>query len=475
MSVKKNFLYNVSYQVLTLILPFVTAPYLSRVLGSVGLGTYSYTYSVANYFVLFAMLGVNNYGNRTIAMVRDDPETLRRTFWEIWFLQGCLTFLVTAVYCIYSFAFLGGSVNALIWLPYVVSAALDVNWLFFGLERFKITVTRNFIVKLATFVLTFVVVRGDGAVFNYLALMSLSLTASVAALWPFVLKELKFCLPTLDGVRRHIKPNAVLFVPVIAISLYTIFDKVMLTWISGEAETGVFENGLKVAQMPFSFITALGTVMLPHASNLISVGRREQAVQYMAPSMWFATLLSFAFTFGLMAISQEFVPIFFGDGFDECKLVLPLIVAEMPFMAWANVIRTQWLMPTKKDRAYVTSVIGGAIVNLGINLLLIPVFGAVGAAFGTLLAEVAVCVLQTWAVRSELPLGSWVYEAIPGLVIGLVMLLVIRLAVRVIPGGIIGLVLEVLIGGVVFAGLSLAWFLGTKNEYLMMLLKKKSI
>ncbi len=475
MSVKKNFLYNVSYQVLTLILPFVTAPYLSRVLGSVGLGTYSYTYSVAYYFVLFAMLGVNNYGNRTIAMVRDDPEVLRRTFWEIWSLQGCLTVLVTIAYCVYSLVCLDGSINALIWLPYVISAALDINWLFFGLERFKITVTRNFIIKLATFALTFVVVRGDGAVFNYLALMSLSLTASVAVLWPFVLKEFNFFRPTFEGVRRHIKPNIVLFVPVVAISLYTIFDKVMLTWISGEAETGVFENGLKVAQMPFSFITALGTVMLPHASNLISVGRREQAVQYMAPSMWFATLLSFAFSFGLIAISAEFVPIFFGEGFDECKLVLPLIVAEMPFMAWANVIRTQWLMPTKKDRAYVASVIGGAIVNLGINLLLIPSFGAAGAAVGTLLAEVAVCILQTMAVRSELPLASWIYEAVPGFVIGFVMLIVVRLVVQVLPGGIPGLMLEVMIGGAVFAALSLAWFLGTKNEYLLLLLKKKHI
>lgn len=475
MNVKKNFIYNVSYQVLTLILPFVTAPYLSRMLGSVGLGTYSYTYSVAYYFVLFAMLGVNNYGNRTIAMVRDNPDNLRRTFWEIWSLQACLTLFVAVVYVVYVVALPDGGLNAIIWLPYVISAALDVNWLFFGLERFKITVTRNFIVKLTTFALTFVFVRGENAVFNYLVLMSVSLTVSVAVLWPFVLSEFSFLLPTFDGVKKHIKPNIILFVPVIAISLYTIFDKVMLTWISGEAETGIFENGLKVAQMPFSFITALGTVMLPHASNLISAGRRDQAVRYMAPSMWFATLLSFAFSFGLIAISEEFVPVFFGSGFDECTIVLPLIVAEMPFMAWANVIRTQWLMPTKKDRAYVVSVIGGAFVNLGVNLLLIPSFGASGAAVGTLLAEIAVCVLQTWAVRSELPLCSWFLDAVPGFLIGLVMLFVIRAAVCFLPGGAIGLSFEILIGALAFIVLSLAWFIGTKNQYFLTLINKKHV
>lgn len=154
MGVRKNFAYNVAYQVLALVIPLVTAPYLSRVLGSDGLGAYSYTYSVAQYFVLFAMLGVNNYGNRSIAVARDDPNKLRRVFWGIWLLQFALSLVFLGLYVLYSVCFSDSAVLALVWIPYVLSAGLDVNWLFFGLEKFKLTVTRNFIVKLVTFLLT---------------------------------------------------------------------------------------------------------------------------------------------------------------------------------------------------------------------------------------------------------------------------------------------------------------------------------
>lgn len=471
MSVKKNFIYNVAYQVLALVLPLVTAPYLSRMLGSEGLGTYSYSFSVAYYFVMFAMLGVNNYGNRAIAMARDDRAVLRKTFWEIWALQLGLSVVMLAMYTCYAVFGTGCALTALVWVPYILSAILDVNWLFFGLEKFKVTVTRNFIVKLATFALTFLVVRGDNALVNYLVLMVASNVISVAVLWPFVFKEFGFERPAAGDVFKHLKPNLVLFVPVIAVSLYTVFDKVMLTWMSGVSATGIFENSLKVAQMPFTLISALGMVMLPHASNMVASGKKDQAVSYMAPSMWFALLLSSAFTFGLIGIAEEFTPVFYGPGFDECAVVLSLIVLEMPFMAWANVIRTQWLMPTKKDRAYVASVIGGAFVNLGVNLLLIPPFGAIGAALGTLAAEVAVCLVQTFAVRGELPLGKWFLEAVPGLVIGIAMLLVIRLAAGYLPSGVLGVLLEILIGAATFTILSVVYYLGTKNSYLTMLLR----
>lgn len=82
-SIKKNYIYNTIYQVLSLITPLITAPYISRVLGSNGVGIYSYTNSIVTYFTLFAALGTASYGQREIAMHRDDPETSSKLFWEI--------------------------------------------------------------------------------------------------------------------------------------------------------------------------------------------------------------------------------------------------------------------------------------------------------------------------------------------------------------------------------------------------------
>lgn len=454
-SVKKNYALNLAYQILALILPLVTSPYLSRVLGAERIGVYSYTYSVAYYFVLFAMLGVNNYGNREISRTKRDSASLARTFWSIWRLQALLGVASTAGYISYSFFLSGDVLTSLVWVPYVLSAALDINWFFFGLEEFEVTVLRNACVKLVTFFLTFVFVRDSGDLIAYLLLMSISLAVSVAILWPFVPSRVERYKPSPSEVFGHLKPNLVLFVPVIAVSFYTVLDKVMLGSMSGMTETGYFENSLKVAQMPFTLITALGTVMMPRASALVAQGKSKEALSYMRPSMWLAMMLSFAFSFGITAVAPEFVPVFFGSGFDACVGVMSLIVWEMPFMAWSNVVRTQYLMPLGLDRAYVCSVITGAVANVVVNITLIPSMGAIGAAWGTLAAEGVVCAAQTAACKDSLPIGKWAKDSIIYFLIGVVMAATVRLASPFLPSGSIGLLLEILLGALMFSVLSL--------------------
>lgn len=464
-SVKLNLIDNIAYQVLAIGMPLITAPYLSRMLGAANLGTYSYTFSVANYFVLFAMLGVNNYGNRCVARARDNRAAVSREFWSVYSFQALLSVLVAAVYVGYSLVVADDVVVSLIWLPYVFSAGLDVNWLFFGLEEFRTTVARNFAVKLATFVLMFIVVRGAHALWAYCLLMSLSYLVSVAVLWPFVRHHVDLYRPSMGEVLSHLRPNLVLFVPVIAVSLYTVLDKVMLGQMSSMEQTGYFDNALKVAQMPFTLITALGTVMLPRASNLMAKGERAEAQRYLGISMWLALTLSSAFAFGLSGVADVFAPVFFGPGFEACGPLICVIVLEMPFMAWANVLRTQYLIPAGRDRAYVLSVFAGALVNVAVNLALIPRLGAMGAAVGTIAAEAAVCLVQAWSVAGELPQRRWFLENLPFYAIGLVMFLAVRALGAAMGASVVALVAQVALGAALFAGLALIWCKATRNAY----------
>ena len=121
-----NFAYNTAYQILTILIPLLTTPYLSRVLHADGIGQYSYSYAIAYYFVLFSMLGVNNYGNRSIAKVRDKKEELSRTFLCIYAIQLMSTILCSLAYIIYA-VFFSNSQMAIIMIFYVVSAGLDIN------------------------------------------------------------------------------------------------------------------------------------------------------------------------------------------------------------------------------------------------------------------------------------------------------------------------------------------------------------
>ena len=153
-SIKKNFLYNSLYQILVMFIPLITMPYISRVLGAQGVGTYSYAYSIANYFVLFIMLGLNNYGNRTIARVRDNEEKLSKTFWSIYALQLFLGIIINIIYVGYSFFISSNIYISLSMFFYVLSATFDINWLFFGLEKFKLTIIRNTTIKISFGLLT---------------------------------------------------------------------------------------------------------------------------------------------------------------------------------------------------------------------------------------------------------------------------------------------------------------------------------
>lgn len=465
MSVKKNFLYNTAYQVLTIILPLATAPYLSRVLGAEGVGTYSWTYSVAYYFVLFAMLGTEMYGQREIARCRDDRGLMSRTFWSIWALQSLTALVVAAAYLAYAFVIADDALLAACWIPYIISAGLDVNWFFFGREEFKVTVTRNFIVKLATFFLMFVVVRGENALVNYLLLLSCGYFLSVAVLWPMLRKRVDFIRPSLADLHAHIKPNLLLFLPVVSASLYTVFDKVMLGAISGMTEAGYFENAFKICIMPMAFVNALGGVMLPHMANLLAKGEKDEVGKYLGGAMWFSMMLAFAFSFGIAGTAPVLAPVFFGEGFEPCALLMCVIAVDLPFMSWASVLRKQYLVPAARDRAFAASIVTGAVVNIALNLVLIPSLASLGASIAIAAAEAAVCGVQVFVLRGELPQLKWLRESVPYLVIGAVMFVAVRAVGSALGVTVASLATEVLVGVVVYAVLVLVWCKAIHDKY----------
>lgn len=423
-NVKKNFLYNSAYQLLILIVPLVMTPYLTRTLGAEGIGQYTYAYSIAYYFVLFSRLGLNEYGNRTIAAVRDNQEELAKNFWSIYGMQ-----VVTSVICIVLYIlmwwFASRTSMTLILLFYVISGMFDVNWAFFGMEKFKLTVLRNTAMKVASTLLIFFLVKTEKDVLIYGTIMSVGFLASQLVLWPYLKNEIGFYKPSAKEILQHVKPNLVMFIPTVAVSLYKIMDKVMLGAMSSIVQVGYYESAEQVINVPIALIRALGTVMLPRMSNLAAQGKTHQVKESIFDSVLIVGFLSTSMCFGILGVAEEFVPAFFGVGFEPCLGLFRLLIPSCFFVAFSNVVRTQYLVPMHRDRVFVTSVCTGAVVNLAINALMIPTHGAQGAAFGTLIAEFVVFFIQFAAVRRELPVFRYLKDCIPMFVAGGVMFLMI--------------------------------------------------
>ena len=465
MSIKKNFIYNFAYQVLVIILPLITTPYISRVIGPEGIGIQSYTYSIANYFVLFAILGISNHGNRSIAMVRDNDEKLNRTFSSIYLVQFIMSIIMIILYLLYSiFVVNDNRIIFIIQSIYIVSLLLDINWFFFGMEEFKLTVVRNIIIKIASALSIFIFVKKSNDLYLYSLILALGNLISQIVLWVYLKRYVKFVKVTKEEILTQIKPILILFIPVISISIYKIMDKIMLGSMSNMIEVGYFENSEKIMNIPLGFITALGTVMLPKMSNLYANGNESEGKKYIGLSLDFIMFISFGSMFGLIGVSPVLVPIFLGDKFINCINIVSMISVTIIFLAWANVIRTQFLIPRKKDKIYIVSTGIGAVVNLLINFLLIKKYGAIGATIGTIFAEATVCVYQSIMVRKELNIKVYIKRSIFYIIPGSIMCIVIRLLEKLLGQSIITGIIQIIVGGSLYIILCVIYMIVLKNE-----------
>lgn len=398
-SISKNFFFNTSYQLISIVIPLITTPYLTRTIGAKGVGEYGYELSIATLFMIFIKLGLSNYGCREIASISDDKNNMSKTFWSIFYLQLSTMLIVTSFYLCYVILLNNTQLISKILILYVISSGLDITWFYWGVEDFKYTVLIDCIIKIITTLSVFLFVKNDTDVWIYALIMSIGALTSQMLLLYGSKSRVTYYKPRIDEILKHLKPNLILFFPVIAVSIYSYIDKIMLGFMTNKIEVGYYESSEKILRIPIILVTSLGTVMLPRMSNINATSKDDRkANTIIENSLLFASFLSTLLGYVMMSVSQEFVPLFYGQGFEKCVKLFLILLPSCFFMSVANVIRTQYLIPKQFDKVYVLSVFTGAITNLIFNYLFIPRFHSVGAAAGTLVAEVSVCLVQCMAI-----------------------------------------------------------------------------
>lgn len=457
-SVKKNFAYQSVYQILTMILPLVTAPYVARVLGTENNGIFSYTYTAANYFVVFAMLGLEQYGNRSIATVRDSRAETDKVFSQLFVVHAINSVLVLLIYALYVIS-LGGEYSLFFWIQglYVLSALLDVNWFFFGIEQFKVTVTRNVIIKLLTVAAVFIFVRTKDDLWIYTLIMSGGILMSQILLWGFIPKYVKFTRVLVKDCLRHIKPLLILFIALIAAHIYRMIDKFMLGSFGMMNDLGAYEYADKLIRIPLSLITALGTVMLSKMSHLFSKHNDKEIDSMLEHSSLFVVFLAFAMSFGLAAISPEFIVIFLGNEYNETIWLMMILCITLPIIGFNNFVRTQMLIPMQKDTVYTIAVCAGAAVNVVLNLFLIPWLSARGAAIATIFSYFAVFCFQVFPIAKETKVRSYLRFIPAFFIFGAIMFFAVRVIGRLMGISILTVIIEIAAGGTVYLILSVLY------------------
>lgn len=468
-SVRTNFIWNSAYQVVRIAIPLVTTPYLTRVLGSESLGTYSYSYTIAMYFTYFVLLGLNQYGNREIAKTRGDRCKLSRTFWSIYLGQLSIGAVVSIAYVALSLSQDGIiSTCLLIWTVWVFAEVADISWLFYGLEEFRIITIRNVLIRIGVVVGIFAFVKGSEDLWLYCALQAASFALNSIILWLLARTRLNWCRVTLNEVLAHIRPSLTLFAPVIAVSCYTQLNKLMLGFFSGMSQVAFYDNADKVVTIPLTFIQSLGTVLLPRMSSVLAAGDQRRALAYLSDSFWISMAASIGLLCGIAGIAESFVPLFFGDGFEECERLLSILALIIPACSISSVIGNQFLIPTERDSVYLKSVFAGAIANIALCIVLVPPLKATGAALATAVAEYVVTGIQVWYARDKIPIGRFFRESSYFILFGLTEYVAIKAASFTRFTGAVLLCIEISVGVITFAGFGFAYLLLKKDRHLQL-------
>ena len=455
-SIKKNYIYNLIYQILVIILPIITTPYISRVLGAENIGIYSYTTSISAYFILFGSLGINLYAQREIAYHQDNKKKNSKTFFEIVILRD-ITMLISIIIFFIAFGTSGeyGFFYKILIIE-LIAQCFDISWFFSGLEEFKKTVLRNLVVKCTSVIAIFLLVKTPDDLYIYFLIYVLSAFIGNISLWFYLPKYIiKVKLKEINIV-KHLKPTLALFIPEIAIQVYTILDKTMIGAIwEDKSEVGYYQQSERVIKLLLTIITSLGTVLLPRVANCFANNKKQQVFEYIKKSFNYVYFLAFPMIFGIIVVANKFVPMFFGPGYDRVIILMSIISPIILFIGMSNVIGKQYLLPTKRQKQYTISVIIGAIINFAVNSCLIWKYGALGASLGTVIAEFSVTLVQIIFVRKEFNVKEILKLSLNYLISSVVMFIICKLVGFIHVSDLVSIVLQIGIGVIIYIALLL--------------------
>lgn len=403
-SVKFNVVMNTILTLSGFIFPLITFPYVSRILLPAGTGKVDFATSVISYFSLFATLGVPTYGIRACAKVRDNKEELSKVVQEILIINLILTVIVYVVYFgavftidrlrndKYLFLIMGIS---------IVFNVISVEWLYKGLEQYSYITIRSIIFKFVALILMFLFVHKKQ---DYILYGAITIVASVGSgILNFInLRKYIYLHPLRPyDFKRHFKPIIIFFAMSVATTIYTNLDKVMLGFMTTDAEVGYYGAAVKIKMILATIVTSLGPVLLPRATYYIENGKINKFIDVARKSIKFVWVLSIPVTVYFMIYARESIILLSGDAYVGSIIPMQIIMPTVVFIGLTNAIGIQVLVPLGKEKYVFYSEIVGAIVNLIINAIFIPAYGASGAAIGTVIAELSVLIIQLWTIKNS--------------------------------------------------------------------------
>ncbi|MCI9439812.1 MAG: flippase [Ruminococcus sp.] len=406
----KNYIYNVVYNIFVIIVPVITAPYLTRVLGATRLGVYSYVNSVTSIISSFILVGLSSYGSRQLAYVRDDKENLSKVFSNLMGLRLFLGLIGTAFYFVYA-GMTDYQYYFVLYYIYFLGNIIDCTWLFVSVEDMKVPTLKNIMVKVAVTVGIFVFVKTKEDLWKYVFLLAAANLFGMIVAYPQLKKYVRLKLFRINSFWRNYKGAVILFLPSLVSTIYLQMDKVMIEWLTKTTNQVLFyDQAEKIVTIPLSFITVLSTVMMPRIANEFAHRNYNNIEGLLVKASRTSLILAYPLMFGIAGIAKRFIPWYLGEEFTATATALILLAPIVTSNTLIGISGTQFFIATGQTNTLLLSNSSAAIMNVVVNALLIPRYGYVGAAVATLLSNYTLVVIQYAALNRQIDIRKMFYK-----------------------------------------------------------------
>lgn len=449
--ITRNYLYNAAYQLLVILTPIITAPYLARVLGADRLGIYGYVNSSGNIITTCTLLGIFAYGNRQTAYVRDNPGKLTETFWEIEFTRLILGICGTILYAVYAYLNTSFRFYFFLYYPYILAQFIDCTWVFVGLEDMKPAVTKNFVTRVLNVIGIFLLVRKQEDLWIYILLLAVTSLVTNIAAYSQVGKYIGKPAGDIRNIRAHISSSFYLFLPQVAALFYLQVDKVMLQWLTGMSrQVSFYDHAEKLINIPLSLISVMSTVMMPRIANEFKNNNKEQIEILLQKAGRYTLFAAFPMMFGLASVAGCFIPWYLGQEFIPVASAMVILAPIVLLNSLSGISGQQYFTATNQIHILLKAYVSAALLNVIVNAALIPHWGYAGAAVATVGSSLISTLLQYYYLTRQISMKGLVRPGMKYCAAALVMAICIRMVSRNMPARVRTTALQVGLGIAVY-------------------------
>lgn len=390
-SIEKNTVYNAIKTFSSIIFPLITFPYISRVLQPENVGRINFGLSIVSYFSLIATLGITTYAIRECSMERENKDKLGDIASQIYSINVITTmiaYLALALTLIFSRKLDGYRILIIVQSLTIAATTLGADWLNSAMEDFRYITIRTVTFQLISLALMFIFVHNPE---DYLIYTVISLLPSAGANIVNIWYRRRYCrvnfirnIKSNIEWKRHITPILLLFVMVLAQSIYSNVDITMLGLMYGDREVGIYTTARKIVSLLFQMIVSIAWVVMPRMSYYFKEQKNDEVNKLLRKVFGFYLLMGLPCLAGVAMMADDIITIIAGVEYQEAALILQIMVVGFVFdLFGASFMGNIVFLPSGKERIYMTICCLTAVINIIANFIFIPVYGTIAATITT--------------------------------------------------------------------------------------------